>query len=100
MMFPEGGIITANPPEMAPFKDGPFRVAIEKKVPIVPVTIPYNWIILPDEDWLINWRKAKIVYHQPIETSHLTMDDLENLKRQTFEIIEEELKASISHASR
>ena len=34
---------------MIPFKDGPFRIAIEKKVPVVPVTMPYNRQILPDD---------------------------------------------------
>src|SRR5690606_1618894 len=49
-IFPEGGIITNAPPAMGRFKDGDFRVAKDKQIPIVPVTIPYNWIILPDDD--------------------------------------------------
>lgn len=48
IMFPEGGIRTNNPPLMASFKDGAFRVAIEKQVPIVPVSFIFNWRIFPN----------------------------------------------------
>lgn len=95
LIFPEGGIVNPNPPHMAKFKDGPFRIAIESGVPIVPVTIPYNWIILPDE----NVRKfnkkgavVKLIVHKPIETAGLTLNDLVDLKSKTFSCISEELK--------
>ena len=42
IIFPEGGIITKHPPRMSSFKDGAFRTAIEKQIPVVPVTIPNN----------------------------------------------------------
>ncbi len=95
VIFPEGGILNPSPPKMVQFKDGPFRVAIEKKVPLVPVTIPYNWIILPDNGkFLLNkkHKKVKIIFHEPIETSGMTIDDLESLKEKTFNIIDSELK--------
>jgi len=79
---------------MARFKDGPFRIAIEKQIPVVPVTIPYNWIILPDDGkFLLNKRerKVKIIFHEPIETKGLKMSDMEDLKQKTFEIIDSEL---------
>ncbi len=95
LIFPEGGIVNPNPPHMAKFKDGPFRIAIESGVPIVPVTIPYNWIILPGE----NVRKfnkkgavVKLIVHKPIETAGLTLNDLVDLKSKTFSCISEELK--------
>ena len=94
-IFPEGGIITTSPPKMARFKDGPFRIAIEKQVSIVPVTIPFNWIILPDHKKLrLNKRnhKLRIIVHQPISTNGMTLDDLDNLKKTTFDLIDLELK--------
>jgi 1-acyl-sn-glycerol-3-phosphate acyltransferase len=48
-IFPEGTIPRDNAPQMVPFKDGAFRIAIEKQVPIVPVAIINNWKILPDD---------------------------------------------------
>jgi 1-acyl-sn-glycerol-3-phosphate acyltransferase len=78
---------------MARFKDGAFRLAIEKQVPIVPVTIPYNWIILPDDGkLLLHWHRNMVIFHDPIETSSLQMEDMEQLKKQVYEIIDSELQ--------
>jgi 1-acyl-sn-glycerol-3-phosphate acyltransferase len=91
-IFPEGGI-TKNAPNLSKFKDGAFRLAIEKQVPVVPITLPYNYIIFPDEKKLqINRRKAKIVVHEEISTLGLTLDDIDQIKEKTFNIIEKELK--------
>ena len=49
VFFPEGGILTKEPPKMVAFKDGAFRISVNEQIPIVPVTIPYNHILLPDE---------------------------------------------------
>jgi len=92
MIFPEGGIITKNPPEMSRFKDGAFRAAIEKQIPIIPVTIPHNWIILPDSSWLPKLRTVKVIFHEPIETEGLTLDDMSSLKERTHRVIDDELK--------
>jgi 1-acyl-sn-glycerol-3-phosphate acyltransferase len=97
IIFPEGGIYTKNPPEMAGFKDGPFRVAIEMQVPIVPVTIPYNWMIVPDDGkMLVYWHKSKIIYHEPIATQGLTLKDVDILKNKVYHIIKNELDAYFS----
>lgn len=92
VIFPEGGIITKGDPVMAKFKDGAFRVAIEKQIPIVPVTIPFNWIILPPEKFLLHWHRLKVIFHEPIDTKGLTSNDLKSLKAQVFKTIEEELQ--------
>jgi 1-acyl-sn-glycerol-3-phosphate acyltransferase len=92
VIYPEGGILTTNPPEMADFKDGAFRIAIEKQIPIVPVTIPYNWIILPDREFVLRWNRIKVIFHEPIFTTGLTLDDVPRLKHQLRVIITNELK--------
>jgi len=93
-IFPEGTIPKDNHPTMISFKEGPFRIAVEKQIPIVPVTISYNWIILPDNGKFIpNRRVMKTVIHEPIETKGLTIDDIQYLKQQTFETIDAQLKA-------
>lgn len=92
-IFPEGGIISKNPPALAKFKDGAFRAAIDKQIPIVPVTIPYNWIILPDDGrYLIRRKKVKIVIHKPLQTQGLTAEQVGELKGRTYNIIDKELK--------
>ena len=91
-IFPEGGIITKRPPEMARFKDGAFRTAIEKQIEIVPVTIPYNWIILPDSTFLPNRHSMKVIFHEPVSAEGMTLDQTGSLRERIFDIIDEELK--------
>jgi 1-acyl-sn-glycerol-3-phosphate acyltransferase len=98
VIFPEGGMIARHPPKMEPFKDGAFRVAIEKQIPLVPVTIPFNWIILPDSDNTLHWAKLKVIFHEPIETKGLTLENLEELKNKAHAIIEQELKKQNTQA--
>ena len=67
-MFPEG-TINHSAPVMGRFKNGPFRLAIEKQVPIVPITFLNIWKLLPD-DFKTNVGHpgiARIVFHAPVE---------------------------------
>ncbi|GAB3987762.1 lysophospholipid acyltransferase family protein [Spirosoma daeguense] len=91
-IFPEGGIKAPSPPQMVPFKDGAFTMAIQQQVPIVPVTLLNNYLILPDKS-PIRFRRhpLRAVIHQPIETKGMTPDDLEWLKEETYNIINTEL---------
>lgn len=92
-IFPEGTIPRDNHPHMMRFNDGPFRIAIEKKVPVVPVTIPFNWKILPDDGTFTPvLHVMKVVVHEAIDTSHMTLDDVEDLKNRTYAIIDAELR--------
>lgn len=94
IIFPEGGIKVAHTPKMTPFKDGAFRMAIEKQIPIVPVTIPYNWIILPDDNrFVIHFKRPKIVLHEPISTTGMTIDDIGRLRDECFRVIDNELRS-------
>lgn len=93
IMFPEGGVHTECPPQMIRFKEGPFRVAIEKQIPILPITIPYNWLILPDDkSYLLYPRTLFVVVHPAIETKGLGMDAIPRLQQQLYSTIDEELK--------
>jgi 1-acyl-sn-glycerol-3-phosphate acyltransferase len=92
VFFPEGGIVSKHPPTMTAFKDGAFRTAIEKQIPVVPVSLPYNWIILPDDgSFMFHSRSIKMVIHPPIHTQGLGMDKLDEIKRMAYETIQNEL---------
>ncbi len=91
VFYPEGGIYTKNAPEMVSFKDGAFRLAIEKQIPIVPVTIPYNWIILPPNEFLLRQGNVRVIFHEPVETKGMTLGDTDQLKQTVFKTIEQEL---------
>jgi len=91
VLFPEGGF-SATPPQLAQFKEGPFRLAIEAQVPIIPVTIPFNWLILPDRSPLrLHNQPAKVIFHPAIPTVGLTLADVPKLQAQVRGIIQEEL---------
>lgn len=92
VIFPEGGINSPVIPLMSPFKDGAFRVAIEKQIPVVPVTIPFNWIILPDPENQLHRGLVKVIFHEPIETTGLTLEDTPLLKERVYSILDQELR--------
>lgn len=87
MIFPEGGILSKNIPEMVqPFKDGAFSMAIENQVPIVPISLLDNYKAMPN--MLISWHRLRVVIHKPIETTGKTKSDIDALKKQVYEIIQ------------
>ncbi len=98
VIYPEGGIISTTPPNLASFKDGAFRAAIENKLPIVPVTIPHNWIILPDGDFVLNPGLITVIFHEPIEITGYTLDDIGKVKDMVREVITTELARQNSPA--
>ncbi|MEB2780611.1 1-acyl-sn-glycerol-3-phosphate acyltransferase [Algoriphagus sp. C2-6-M1] len=96
IIFPEGGIFTNNPPEMIPFKNGAFRLAKEKQIPIIPVTLSYNHLILPDDGkLLIHWRAAKMMLHEPLIPERY--DSERALKEQCFQVIQSQLNLDNSN---
>ncbi|HPF89449.1 MAG TPA: lysophospholipid acyltransferase family protein [Flavobacteriales bacterium] len=92
-LFPEG-TIPGYTPRMKPFKDGAFRLAIEKQVPIVPVTFLDHWRLFGEPAELLSRARpglAHAVVHGAIPTAGLTMDDLVTLRDRVYRTIEEPL---------
>lgn len=89
-IMPEGGIISKEIPKMhQPFKDGAFLLAIGSQVPIVPITFLNLYEIMPST--LIHWALPKVVIHEPIITKGLSKDDLDELKKKVYDIIQNEI---------
>jgi 1-acyl-sn-glycerol-3-phosphate acyltransferase len=91
-LFPEG-TIHHNGPVMGRFKNGPFRLAIEKQVPVVPITFMNNWLLLPDDYYRRVGHPgiARVIIHPPIATKGMTEADLDRLKEQVYKVINEPL---------
>lgn len=90
IIFPEGGIFTKSPPDMIAFKNGAFRMAKEKQIPIIPVTLSYNHLILPDDGkLLVHWRSAKMVLHEPLFPDNFESEKA--LKDKCFHVIQNQL---------
>lgn len=98
VIFPEGKIADDYPPNLQPFKNGPFRLAIEHKVPIIPVSSSKAWKLLWDDGTRYGSRPGfcDFYVHKPIDTAHLTVDDADALRDEVYRIIDEKL-ASDEH---
>ena len=89
-LFPEG-TIPHTAPRMKPFKDGAFKLAIEKQVPIVPVTFIDHWRLFGDPADLMSRGHpgfSRAVRHPFIETKGMTEADLDNLRHRVYDIIQ------------
>lgn len=89
IIFPEGKISDDYPPTLHEFKNGPFRLAIEHKIPIIPVSSANTWKKLWDDGIKYGTRPGicKFHVHKPIETANLSVDDADELKDKVYEII-------------
>lgn len=93
LIYPEG-TIPAKAPQLGNFKIGAFRLAIEKGIPIVPVTMPNNAQCFPDQKPIrLNRQDLKVIIHRPIPTTNLKAEDAPQLMKEVFHIIESELNS-------
>ncbi len=89
--FPEGGMITTRAPQMVAFKDGAFKLAVERDLPIVPVTLRTNYMLFPDNPQLPFYRgKFEMIVHTPIFPEGHDQDALNLLRRKVRSVIEAE----------
>ncbi|ACU63980.1 lysophospholipid acyltransferase family protein [Chitinophaga pinensis] len=94
LIFPEG---TTNETDslLQPFHNGAFRIAIETQTPIQPVLYLDNGKRLHAKGFNLNPGRCRVVYLPPVPVAGLTMEDLPALKQQVFNIMEQELKATV-----
>ena len=100
-LYPEGTISSAG--QLRSFKNGAFKLAIEKQVPIIPIIFLNNWKLLQNGGFFkANGRPgiSRIVVHEPISTIGMTENDLVTLRTQVHEIIENELAQNASNENR
>ncbi len=90
-IFPEGGI---PEPEhlLAPFKSGAFRLAIEKQIPILPISYPDNKRHFA-ELWDGGYPgKLRATIHPSIDTTGMTASQANELRERCYRIIHDELR--------
>ena len=94
IIFPEGKIADDYPPQLQDFKNGPFRMAIELKVPIIPVTSLNTWKVLWDTGLQHGSKPGicNIFVHEPIETADLTLDDADALRDKVHSMIKQKFE--------
>ena len=97
VFFPEGGRTYKLLPQLSDFQPGAFRLAIATQVPVVPVTILYNWMILPKRNIKITYKpytyRVVVHFHAPIPTDNMTKADIPALMKQVRTKIQQPLEA-------
>jgi len=93
-IFPEA-MITDGAPKLGPFKNGAFKLAIEKQVPIIPIVFLDNCKRMPDgilrRMYAGGPGRSRIVVHEPVETIGMTEKDISSLKHKVYGIINDSL---------
>ena len=76
IIFPEGKIDDLYPPKLHEFKNGPFRLAIEKNIPIVPVSSINIWKRMWDDGAKYGTTPGigRVFIHSPIYTKELNQE--------------------------
>lgn len=89
VIFPEGLIGDEFPPQLYPFKNGPFKLAIDMQIPIVPIVIHDAWKVLWDDGKHFGSRPGviNISILNPVETTELQSADADRLRDQVYEQI-------------
>jgi 1-acyl-sn-glycerol-3-phosphate acyltransferase len=86
MIFPEG--TRSKDENLLPFKDGAFRLAIEKQADILPIAVVGTRDALPKHSWRPGTSYARVTVGTPISTVGMTLDDMQRLKDMTRTEIE------------
>lgn len=92
VIYPEGTI--SNEGKLKPFKNGAFKLAIEKQVPIVPVVNLNNWQFLQNGGFfksLAGPGIPQIIVGEVIETKGMTTENCEELRDKVFNFTKNEL---------
>ena len=97
LIFPEG-TRSRTAPKMKKFKAGPFKLAIENEVPLVPVVFLDNYKRLEGGNvWFgkCGPGQSRMIILEPIITKGLDKKDISSLMEEAFSKIEACLKANI-----
>jgi 1-acyl-sn-glycerol-3-phosphate acyltransferase len=98
MIFPEG--TRSRDGELLPFKDGAFRLALEAKVPIVPIVVAGTRSCMAKGTFRFQRAHARVRVLPPIETAGLTLADVAALRERTRSIIAEARQALVREMHR
>lgn len=93
VIYPEGTISSEG--KLKPFKNGAFKLAIEKQIPIVPVVNLNNWWFLQNGGFFKSNGKPgvpRIVVGETIETKGLNEENINEIKEKVINFTKSELE--------
>ena len=89
-LFPEGSRTKTG--ELGNFKKGAYQMALDLRLPIVPVTINGSFNVLPIHTYLIHPHKMEPIIHEPIETESIQMENIREAAVKIKELVDESRK--------
>lgn len=89
-LFPEG--TRSSNGKIGRFKRGAFTIARDLHLPIIPVTISGAYNVLPKGGWHITPGSITMTIHNPIDTTNLTDDNLNEMIEQVKNTVESKIK--------
>jgi 1-acyl-sn-glycerol-3-phosphate acyltransferase len=87
VIFPEGSRTCTG--KMDRFKKGAYQMALDLKLPIVPVTINGSFNVLPIHSYLIHPHKMELIIHEPIETDSIQVENIREIALKIKELVDE-----------
>ena len=90
VIYPEGGIPKEDI-RLFRFKNGPFRLAVEEQVSIIPITFADNKCLFPTNYLRGKPGFARITIHKEVSAIGMDETNIEELKNRVYNIIETEL---------
>jgi 1-acyl-sn-glycerol-3-phosphate acyltransferase len=88
ILFPEG--TRSRKPQILPFKKGAFVLAIKAQAPVAPFTLVGAGEALPPDTILLYGGKVELIFHDPLETAGMTLEDRDELLAEAQKRVESE----------
>jgi 1-acyl-sn-glycerol-3-phosphate acyltransferase len=98
MFFAEG--TRSEDGSIQPFKKGGFMMALEKSMPILPITVNGSRKVLPKKSLIFNPGPIEVVVSDPIETKGYTKEQLQELIERTRGVIIAQFNSNYPHEPR
>jgi len=90
-IFPEGGIPNSDI-YLKKFKNGPFRLALDNNIKIIPITMPDSKSMFPEQYFKGRPGIVRIKIHKAIAPNSLAEKSIENFNLSVYNTIFEQLK--------
>jgi 1-acyl-sn-glycerol-3-phosphate acyltransferase len=84
VIFPEGTRTKTG--FMGKFKKGGYQMALDLKLPIVPVTLNGTFEVMPSGSFLLNPHRLEMIIHEPIPTADIKIADIREAAVQIREL--------------
>jgi len=86
-IFPEGSRTRTG--KMGAFKKGAYQMALDLKLPIVPITINGSYEVMPVQTYRINPHKMEMIIHDPIDMDEFHSENIREIALKVRELIDQ-----------